>query len=107
MDDDMRTIQITLQTVATEQGRMAEQIKGALKRIDEQAKFVSSVQEIATSVKILALEIQQAKERIGRLGSDVEALKEKPAKRWESVVGLVITGIITGLVGFLLAKFGI
>ena len=41
-------------------------------------------------------------DRLSSMSADLNALKEKPNKRWETV----ITAIITGVVGFLLARLG-
>ena len=40
--------------------------------------------------------------QLATMSADINALKEKPNKRWETV----ITAIITGVVGFLLARLG-
>ena len=40
--------------------------------------------------------------QLATMSADINALKEKPNKRWETG----ITAIITGVVGFLLARLG-
>ncbi len=97
----------TLQTILREQARMSEQINGALKRIDEQTKLVESLRDVASSVKVLALEVQQTKEKVNSISDDIDELKSKPAKRWDSAVSLVITAIITGVITFLLTRAGL
>ena len=46
-------------------------------------------------------------EKLDNLTRKVEALEAKPAKRWDGLVGTIITAIATGLVVFLLAKAGV
>lgn len=41
------------------------------------------------------------------LSGDIKSIKEMPAKRWDTVVVAIITGTVSGLLGFLLSKFGI
>lgn len=42
-----------------------------------------------------------------QLSEDVNELKEKPAKRWESVVEKAIGILVAAVVGFMLAKIGL
>lgn len=42
-------------------------------------------------------------DRLSSMSADLNALKEKPSKRWETVVAALITGAI----GYLLASIGI
>ena len=42
-------------------------------------------------------------DRLSSMSADLNALKEKPSKRWETVVAAIITGAI----GYLLASIGI
>lgn len=42
-------------------------------------------------------------DRLASMSADLNMLKDKPSKRWETIV----TAIITGVVGFLLARFGL
>lgn len=37
----------------------------------------------------------------------VKAIEEKPAKRWDSVVSTIITGVAMAILGFVLAKIGL
>jgi phage-related minor tail protein len=43
------------------------------------------------------------KEDINEVKNDVKELKEKPAKRWETIVTTIITVFVSGLVGAVLA----
>lgn len=79
---------------------MGEQIKGALRRIDEQKQLTDSVHSLALSVKELVLAQQHTADAVKKLEADVGALKERPAKRWESVVGAIITGAVGIAVGY-------
>lgn len=41
-------------------------------------------------------------DRLATISADLNAIKKRPSKRWKTV----IAAIITGVVGFLLARFG-
>ena len=73
-----------------------------------------AIQKLATSVEIMVTEQghqTEAIERIGKnvekLDSQVEELKHKPAKRWESIVDKVIMTIVGAIVGYFLVKVGL
>ena len=94
--------------------KQEERITSALKRIDEQTKLTESIHELATSVKVLTVEqksmmekIDSTNKKIESVSNDVEELKQKPAKRWDGVVTVIISGIIGGLLTFLLMKLGL
>ena len=42
-------------------------------------------------------------ELLGGMKADISALKEKPARRWESIVTAVITGVVGVVLGLLFA----
>ena len=91
-----------------------ERISTALKRIDEQTKLTESIHELASSVKVLHVEqktmmekIDSTNKKIETVSSDVEELKQKPAKRWDGVITVLISGIVGGLLTFLLLKMGL
>lgn len=87
--------------------RVAEQIKTAFNRIDDVKDIANSVYKLATTVEILTREQQISNEKLDRVSEDVEEIKNKPAKRWETVVSHILTAVIAGLVAFVLAKLGL
>lgn len=96
-----------LMGIREELAAQKEQIKGALKRIDEQAKLTESVHELATSIKIMANEQKTLTEKVSNLTGDVDALKQKPAKRYDDVVKLIITAIVTAGITLVLTQIGL
>lgn len=75
--------------------QLEERVKACLKRIDEQKALTEAVQKLALSVERLTLKQEAMDGQIKDVQKDVTEIKEKPSKRWE----LVITGVITALVG--------
>ncbi|MEG2621395.1 MAG: hypothetical protein RSC06_00720 [Clostridia bacterium] len=96
-----------LTKVLEEQARMSEQIKGALRRIDEQKKLIESVQDLALSVKLLAQSQKGTESKVDVLSKDVETLKAKPAKKWESLVEKVIFAVVGGVIAYLMTRAGL
>lgn len=97
----------TLNEIQKEQARMSEQIKGALKRIDEQKALTESVHKLATSVELLASAQKQTERKVDSLSDDVEEMKQKPAKKWDNASAVIVTAIITAILTFILSQIGL
>lgn len=91
-----------------------EQIKGALRRIDEQAKLTESVHELALSVQAFAVKQDALSEKVADtnkkldvVSTDVEELKQKPAKRWDESVKVIIGVVITAVATYFITMLGL
>ena len=78
--------------------------EGRIKKLESES---AALHQLATSVAVMAEQLKTMNKSVSTLTNEVEELKEKPGKRWESVVSTVIVGTATALLGFLLAKFGL
>jgi len=87
--------------------RHTEQIKTCFNQIDETRSMAESVHKLATTVEILALELKSTNKKMDKLTQEVEEIKEKPAKRWDNVVGVFITAVATAIITFLLTRLGL
>ena len=81
-----------------------------LEKLVEEHREKSSKDHHEMYDRIRQLEIANAKtdtqygqimETLGALKVEISALKEKPARRWESVVASVITGVVGIVLGLL------
>ena len=79
----------------------------AFNRIDDVKSLADSVHKLAISVEILTREQQSSNSKIDELSADIEEIKGRPAKKWDSVASTLLTVIITAIVTFILAKIGI
>lgn len=67
-------------------------------RLTELEVAQKQISELITSVKVLANNMEQmAKEQI-KQGVRLQAIEEKPGKRWETVVACIITGLVGAVV---------
>ena len=87
--------------------RHTEQIKTVFTQLAEVKGMTESVHKLATTVEVLALEQKNTGEKIDKLTGEVDEIKEKPGKKWESVVTVALTAIVTGVVTFLLTRMGL
>ena len=74
--------------------RQEEQIKGLCRRMDNLEKLTESVNALAISVERLTTQQRTTDDRITTLTEDVNGIKAQPAKRWELVVGAVISALV-------------
>ena len=86
---------------------LEDRAKSNSHRLDELEKRQDNLDDLVSTVKVLAVREEAFESDVKEIKSDVKSLKEKPAKRWESVVTQIITLLVAAVVGFLLAKFGL
>lgn len=87
--------------------RHTEQIKTAFNQIGEIKMLAESVQQLAIATKLIGQEMKGLSGRVDNLAEDVEEIKERPGKRWDSAVNLVFTVIATAALTLLLAWIGL
>jgi predicted transcriptional regulator len=63
--------------------------------------------QLATSVAVMAEQLKTMNTSVSALTDEVEELKEKPSKRWESLVEKVIWAVVAALLGFAFAQIGL
>ena len=77
--------------------------EGRIKKLEGEHQ---ALQKLATSVAVMAEQIKTMNGNVVTLTAKVDKLEEKPAKRWDNLVGQIITLIVAGVVGFFLARIG-
>lgn len=75
-------------------------------RLDELEKRQDNLDDLVSTVKVLAVREEAVENDVKEIKSDVKSLTSKPAKRWESLVNQLITILVAAIAGFILAKFG-
>lgn len=83
-----------MQDIGAAIARQEEQIKGLARRMDNLEKLTESVNKLAISVERLTAQQATAEAQIETLTGDVNEIKEQPAKRWELIVGAVISALV-------------
>ena len=86
------------------------EVKNLEKTIDrmsgDMVEVKAETKEISKQLPAIASQISAIHETSKAVDADVDALKEKPGKRWESVVGQIIGLVVAALVGLVLARLG-
>lgn len=60
-----------------------------------------------TALALIDKELKHINSKLDELTASVNALKEKPAKRWESVSSTIIQWVVTALLAFIAVKIGL
>ena len=75
-------------------------------RIEELEKRQDNLDELVSTVKVLAIREENVENDVKEIKTDVKALNEKPAKKWDGLVDKIILTIAAAVIGFLLSKLG-
>lgn len=74
-------------------------------RLTELEIAQKQISELITSVKVLANNMEQmAKEQV-KQGVRLQAIEEKPGKRWETVIACIITGLVGAAISAAVSGF--
>jgi len=81
--------------------------KSNMKRIDDMEKRQDNLDDLVSTVRVLADREKRVEDDVSEIKDDVKEMKSKPAKRWEGIVDKIIMTIVGIVVGFIAAKIGL
>ena len=84
-----------------------ERVKSNTKSINELEKRQDDLDELVSTVKVLAVREENVESDVKEIKSDVKSLTNKPAKRWDDFVETVIWLVAAAVIGFALAHIGL
>jgi hypothetical protein len=76
-------------------------------RIDELEKRQDNLDDLVSTVKVLAVREENVETDVKEIKSDVKKLTNKPGQRWDNFIDKAIWTVAAAIIGFLLAKFGL
>lgn len=76
-------------------------------RLSRIEKRQDSFNELVIQMQVLSDRVERVEGEIKEMKADIKSLINKPAKRWDSTITAIITALVAGVVGFILAKFGL
>lgn len=77
------------------------------RRLDEMEKRQDDLDELVSTVKVLAIREENVESDVKEIKSDVKELTGKSGKRWDNLVNQIITVIAAAVLGFFLARMGL
>lgn len=76
-------------------------------RLDKVESKLEDITDIVTSIKVLSQKQETMDGDLQEIKKDVKTLTEKPAKRWDAIVGAILAAVVGGIIGFVLFKLGL
>lgn len=76
-------------------------------RLEALEKQTEAVNRLATSVAVMAEKVETTGDKVDSLCVDVQEIKQKPAKRWETVTAQIISILVAAALGYILARLGL
>ena len=80
-----------------------QSIKSAHHRIDDVEEKQDNLAELVSTVKVLADREARVEDDVTEIKTDVKELKEKPIKRYDTVITTILTALCSGMVGYVLS----
>lgn len=86
--------------------QVEDRVKSNTHRIEELEKRQDNLDDLVTTVKVLATREENVENDVKEIKTDVKKLAEKPAKRWDSLSEKIIMTVAAAIIGFILAQIG-
>ena len=77
--------------------------EGRIKKLEGESAVLH---QLATSVAVMAEQMKTMNGSVKTLTSEVEELKDKPAKRWDSLVDKIIWAVAGAVIAYVIARIG-
>lgn len=84
-----------------------ERSKSNAHRLDEVEKRQDNLDELVSTVKVLAVREENVESDVKVIKNDVKSLTSKSGQRWDSLVDKIIITIAAAIIGFILAQIGL
>ena len=84
-----------------------ERSKSNTHRLDDVEKRQDDLEELVSTVKVLAVREENVETDVKEIKNDVKSLTSKSGQRWDSLVDKIIITIAAAIIGFVLAQIGI
>ena len=91
-----------MEDIAVKVVEIDQRSKSNTHRLDKVEERQDNLDKLVSSVSALANEQEHIKEDVTEIKADVKSLSERPGKRWDSIVGAIITGVVSFIVAWVL-----
>lgn len=83
-------------------GRINDEQARQNKRIDRLESRAEAISELASSVKVLAANMEAMAKEQAKIGDWLDELEAEPGEKWKKAVWVVVVALISAAVGFFL-----
>lgn len=84
-----------------------ERAKSNSHRLDDVEKRQDNLDELVSTVKVLAVREENVETDVKVIKNDVKSLTNKSGQRWDSLVDKIILTVAAAIIGFVLAQIGL
>ena len=77
------------------------------RRINDLEADYKVLQELTSSVKVMAEQFKTMNEKINKIDKTVQRLTGKPRAMWEGAVKTIVTAVVGGIIGYVLCRLGL
>ena len=84
-----------------------ERYNSLARRLDDIEKRQQDMQELISSVGLLAQRMGTVEGNVSEMRGDIRSLMDKPGKRWDSVVEKTLLVVVGAVVAWMLSQIGI
>ena len=85
---------------------MEERSKSNTHRLNELERRQDNLDDLVSTVKVLAVREEAVENDVKEIKSDVKSLTNKPAQMWDNLVKQIVTALVAAVIGFILAQIG-
>ena len=85
---------------------LEDRSKSNTKRLDDVEKRQDNLDELVSTVKVLAVREENVETDVKEIKTDVKSLKDIPGKRWNSVIEKVICVVVGAVATYIMTKIG-
>ena len=78
--------------------------EGRIKKLESESAVLH---QLATSVAVMAEQMKTMNSSVMTLTTEVEELRDKPGKRWDSLVDKIIWAVAGAVLAYIIAKMGL
>ena len=82
--------------------RMDDENNRQNKRLSNLESAINQLSELVASVKVLAVNVENIAKEINEQGIRLKEIEGKPVKRYETIIGCVITGLVGAAISYFL-----
>lgn len=76
-------------------------------RLDELERRQDNLDDLVSTVKVLAVREENVENDVKEIKNDVKSIKDKPGKRWDSIVEKAVWAVVAAVIAFVLGRIGL
>ena len=103
-----------LDELAIHVAEIDQRSKSNTHRLNEVSEKIDTLQRLTTAVEVMAMEqkhqtdtMEEIKTDVTNLGQKVDVIEKRPGRRWDNMVGYVLSALAAGMIAFLLGRIGL